>query len=188
MFPRHNAQVLSAEELAQKAMDYAANAMAAGRKTLSREETLGQEASSALLQGGTISDKVYCGRSVAEFLSSSGAEIRPHQDSTYKSITVLKLLQVCGAARKKTCLQVMPRVVSKLFASLFSNVGSASLFISRMNATVRINELRYTLLFLWRRSKRSRKKIWLRGQRQTNQVMAKKSCHQMMAEQSTWAG
>lgn len=62
-FPRHNAQVLSAEELAQKAMDNAANAMAAGRKTLSREESLGQEASSALLQGGTISDKVrYRGR------------------------------------------------------------------------------------------------------------------------------
>ncbi|CAB1113052.1 unnamed protein product [Ectocarpus sp. CCAP 1310/34] len=39
--------------------DNAANAMAAGRKTLSREEALGQEASSALLQGGTISDKVY---------------------------------------------------------------------------------------------------------------------------------
>lgn len=58
MFRHLNAQVLSAEELAQKAMDNAANAMAAGRKTLSREEALGQEASSALLQGGTISDKV----------------------------------------------------------------------------------------------------------------------------------
>lgn len=51
-------KVLSAEELAQRALDNAANAMAAGRKTLSREEALGQEASSALLQGGTISDKV----------------------------------------------------------------------------------------------------------------------------------
>lgn len=39
-------------------MDNAANAMAAGRKKLTREEALGQEASSALLQGGTISDKV----------------------------------------------------------------------------------------------------------------------------------
>lgn len=54
----HNVKVLSAEELAQRALDNAANAMAAGRKTLSREEALGQEASSALLQGGTISDKV----------------------------------------------------------------------------------------------------------------------------------
>lgn len=44
-------------------MDRAANAMAAGRKTLSREEALGQEASSALLQGGTISDKVKVYRS-----------------------------------------------------------------------------------------------------------------------------
>lgn len=50
--------MLSAEELAQRAMDNAANAIAAGRKTLSRDEALGQEASSALLQGGTISDKV----------------------------------------------------------------------------------------------------------------------------------
>lgn len=53
-------------------MDHAANAMAAGRKNLSREEALGQEASSALLQGGTISDKVEnC--SVEELLCSSGA-------------------------------------------------------------------------------------------------------------------
>eukprot|EP00903_Cladosiphon_okamuranus_P015252 g14094.t3 len=56
---RYCLKVLSAEELVQKAMDTATNAMAAGRKTLSREEALGQEASSALLQGGTISDKVY---------------------------------------------------------------------------------------------------------------------------------
>lgn len=69
ILPRYNAQVLSAEELAQKAMDNAANAMAAGRKTLSREEALGQEASSALLQGGTISDKVRCcGRRFRAFL------------------------------------------------------------------------------------------------------------------------
>lgn len=58
-YPRHIGQVLSVEELAQKAMDNAANAMAAGWKTLSREEALGQEASSALLHGGTISDKVH---------------------------------------------------------------------------------------------------------------------------------
>lgn len=51
-------QVLSAEETTERAMDNAANAMAAGRKVLTKEETLGQEASSALLQGRTISDKV----------------------------------------------------------------------------------------------------------------------------------
>lgn len=50
--------MLSAEELAQRAMDNAANAMAAGRKILTKDEALGQEASSALMQGGTISDKV----------------------------------------------------------------------------------------------------------------------------------
>lgn len=51
-------QVLSAEELAQRAMDNAANAMAAGRKVLTTEEALGQQASSALLQGDSISDEV----------------------------------------------------------------------------------------------------------------------------------
>lgn len=39
-------------------MDNAANAIATGRKVFTKEEALGQEASSALLQGGTISDKV----------------------------------------------------------------------------------------------------------------------------------
>lgn len=67
-YPHHAIQVLSAEELAQKAMDNAANAMAAGRKTLSREEALGQEASSALLQGGTISDKVHVRRMDTELI------------------------------------------------------------------------------------------------------------------------
>lgn len=51
-------QVLSAEELAQCAMDNAANAMAAGRKVLSAEEALGQQANSTVLQGGSISDEV----------------------------------------------------------------------------------------------------------------------------------
>lgn len=52
-------------------MDNAANAMAAGRKTLSREEALGQEASSALLQGGTVSDTV----SIAGGASENSSEV-----------------------------------------------------------------------------------------------------------------
>lgn len=51
-------QVLSAEEIAQKAIENAARAMTANLKVLSRQEALGQVASSALLQGGTISDEV----------------------------------------------------------------------------------------------------------------------------------
>lgn len=59
-------------------MDNAANAMAAGRKALSREEALGQEASSALLQGGTISDKVmYGGWTPDEVAWICGAEAAP---------------------------------------------------------------------------------------------------------------
>lgn len=51
-------EVLSAEELAQRAMDNAANAMAAGYRALSKNEALGQEAISTVMRGGTIPDKV----------------------------------------------------------------------------------------------------------------------------------
>eukprot|EP00752_Nemacystus_decipiens_P002219 g2107.t3 len=83
---RYCLKVLSAEELAQKAMDNAANALAAGRKILSREEALGQEASSALLQGGTISDKVYAAllveaiKEIEEENKAARAEINEQSD------------------------------------------------------------------------------------------------------------
>ena len=51
-------KVLSAEELAQRAVDNASNALAAGHRALSKNETLGQEAISSLMRGGTIPDKV----------------------------------------------------------------------------------------------------------------------------------
>ena len=54
-------QVLSVEELVQRAIDNADSAIAAGRTDLSNDETLGQEAGSALMQGGTIPDEVGMG-------------------------------------------------------------------------------------------------------------------------------
>lgn len=119
IFARHNAQVLSAEELAQKAMDNAANAMATGRKTLSREEALGQEASSALLQGGTISDKVkYCGWSVGEFSAVVLLKF-PHAKEVQTTIgEVFLSASGCHSARKRTCPKLLPNRGFEAFASL----------------------------------------------------------------------
>lgn len=51
-------EVLSAEALAQRAMDNASSAISAGHRALSKNEALGQEAISSLMRGGTIPDKV----------------------------------------------------------------------------------------------------------------------------------